>query len=87
MSKVRDVRVRVSVADGENPYKKGSHKWRLFNWALQQEEFTKIEFLAAEKQLFEEHDQVSNMTEDIRSKAWWNEFYNKHHTFVLAETE
>lgn len=85
MSKVRDVTVRVSVADNENPYKPGSHKHRLFQWALEQEEFTKIEFLAAEKQIFEEHNQVSNMTPDIRSKAWWNEFYSKHKVFVLAE--
>ena len=86
MPKVRNVRVRVSVPDNENPYKKGTHKWRLFQWALAQEEtFTKVEFLAAEKQLFEEHDQTSCMTEDIRSKAWWNEFYNKHKTFVYDE--
>lgn len=85
-TKVRNVRVRVSTPDGENPYKKGTHKWRLFQWALEQEEsFTKIEFLTAEQQLFEDHEQVSAMTSDIRGKAWWNEFYNKHKTFIYYE--
>ena len=81
MSKVRNVKVRIATHITSNPYKKGTHKWRLFEWALEQGEFTKVEFLEAEKTIFEEHDQVSQMTPDIRSKAWWNEFYNKHKSF------
>jgi len=88
MAKVRNVDVIVSPAkEGENPYKKGTHKWRLFQWALETKAFDKVEFLAAETALFDEHDLTSAMTPDVRSKAWWNEFFNKHHTFVVAPKE
>ncbi len=88
MAKVRNVAVRVSPEkEGENPYKKGTHKHRLFAWALETGEFTKLEFLTAEKQLFDAHDLTSAMTPDVRSKAWWNEFFNKHHTFVVQDVE
>lgn len=86
MSKVRNVKVRVSPpSDGENPYKKGTHKYDLFQWALEQGEFTKIEFLTAEKEIFDEKERTSAMTDEIRGKAWWNEFYNKYNVFTYAE--
>ena len=88
MAKIRNVLVVVSPAkEGENPYKKGTHKWRLFQWALDHGEFSKEQFLAAEKELFEQNDLTSAMTPDVRSKAWWNEFFNKHHTFVVSAKE
>lgn len=88
MTKIRNMHVVVSPPnEGENPYTKGTHKWRLFQWALENESFTKVEFLQAEKEIFEAHDLQSAMTPDVRSKAWWNEFLNKHHTFVPAPQE
>jgi len=88
MAKVRNVPVRVAPPkEGENPYKRGTHKFRIFQWALEQGEFTKVEFLAAETEIFESTEQESAMLPEIRSKAWWNEFYNKHHTFELNESE
>jgi len=82
--KVRNVSVRVV---GEtNPYQAGSHKRRLFGWALEHGEFTKLEFLKAEVEIFDaQEEQTSKMTPDVRGRAWWNEFYSKHKVFVTTE--
>jgi hypothetical protein len=91
MAKVRNVTVQVSAPkgskEGENPYKRGSHKQRLFAWALEQGQFTKEEFIAAEIEIFHATKQFSEMSDEVRPKAWWNEFYNKHEVFVVADTE
>ncbi len=84
MAKVRNVTVIVSPAkEGENPYKKGSHKWRLFGWALETVEFSKEEFIAKEVEIFHATKQFSEMSDEVRPKAWWNEFYNKHKVFTI----
>lgn len=71
----------------ENPYRLGTHKFDLFGWALEQEDgFSKAEFLKAENEIFASAEgRKSKMSDEVRAKAWWNEFANKHKTFVSAE--
>lgn len=83
MSKIRNPKVVVSTnPEDPNPYKKGSFKRILMDWALTKESFTRDEFLAAHAELRAEHKIESEMTIEVAGKAWWNEFYNKHETFV-----
>ena len=72
----------VNVNITTNPYRKGSFKHLLMAWALEKGEFTKEEFLAAVLTLKAEHDITSKMKDEVLSKAWWNEFYNKHEVFA-----
>ena len=76
---------QVKCVREENPYKKGSHKWRLLNWALEAKEFSRKEFFAAEKRIFVETEQLSQMTDETRTQAWWNEFFNKYRDFEMNE--
>lgn len=85
MSKAKNPKVRVSVPDNSNPYRATSTKFKLFNLALKLGEFTKEEFLAAVKQLRSEEQLQSVMSPEVWSKAWWNEFKNKHKVFVDVE--
>ena len=85
MPNVRNIKVRVSTPDGKNPYQLGSFKYRLMAWALERGEFDKVEFLAAVLELKAEHKITSRMADDVLNRAWWNEFYNKHHVFVPNE--
>lgn len=85
MAKNRNPKVMVDLGtETSNPYKKGTAKWYLMNWALETKEFTKEEFLAAHKEIFEERKIESAMTLEVCGKAWWNEFYNKHKVFVIC---
>jgi hypothetical protein len=54
-------------------------------WALEKGEFTREEFLAAVPEITTEREFKSKMTPEVQSKAWWNEFYNKHEVFQAAE--
>jgi hypothetical protein len=69
-------------SEGKNPYRQGTTKHKLFQWALDKVEFTKEEFLIAAKQMREELNLPSKMVPDVWAKAWWNEFYNKHEVFA-----
>lgn len=72
-------------SNGKNPYRQGTSKCNLMQWALDKGQFTRDEFLAAVKELRAEQKVTSKMSEDILGKAWWNEFKNKHKVFVAAE--
>jgi len=72
----------VKVSIETNPYRNGSLKYFLMKWALEKGEFTKEEFLAIVPEITQEREFKSKMTPEVQSKAWWNEFYNKHETFV-----
>lgn len=82
MPKILNPKVVVSTnPEDPNPYKKGTSKHKLMAWALEQQTFTKEQFLAAHKDMGLE----SVMTVEVAGKAWWNEFFNKHKVFVLAK--
>ena len=68
-----------------NPYRKGSFKHILMDWALTKGEFTREEFLSAVPTLRQEHEVVSKMKDEVLAKAWWNEFKNKHEVFSSKE--
>ena len=89
MSKKGNVRVEVNLGPNvtENPYRKGTFKRVLMDWALLNENFTKDEFLKAAVELKQEHGFESRMPDPMMANAWWNEFYNKHEVFVDAATE
>ena len=83
--KTKDPKVTVAAPKDDankdtNPYKKGTAKQRLFQWALDKGTFTKSEFLAAHAEMKIE----SVMSTEVAGKAWFNEFYNKHEVFVDA---
>jgi len=75
----------TSIQDGINPYRKGTFKHVLFQWSLEQKQFTREEFLKAVIALKEENGVVSKMKDEVLNKAWWNEFKNKHKVFVSVE--
>lgn len=79
MSKLNNIRVRVNV--DSNPFRSGTFKFHLFKWALEEGEFTKEEFLANCLRLKSELEVSSKMSDEVMSKAWWNEFFNKHDVF------
>jgi hypothetical protein len=82
MKKVQNVNVSVSMS--VNPYRPGSHKYRLMAWAIEKKEFSKVEFLEAENEIFVAANLLSAMVQEVRGKAWWNEFYAKHKVFTFV---
>lgn len=73
------------TASNGNPYRQGSLKYFLMQWALEQGEFTKEQFLKIVPEITIEREFKSKMTPEVQAKAWWNEFFNKHETFVSVE--
>ena len=71
----------VFVNINTNPYRKGTMKSALMDWALEKGEFTKDEFLVAVLEVKADGEFKSKMSDTILPKAWWNEFFNKHKTF------
>lgn len=73
-------------AEGENKFRFGSFKRELMAWALAQEDgFTKKEFFEALIVLKEENEVQSKMEDKVLCAAWWNEFFNKHKSFVPCD--
>ena len=60
-----------------NPFRPGTAKQLIFAWCLEQEEFTKEEFLLSLKAMLEEKKFESKMSPDTCSKAWFSELKNK----------
>lgn len=73
----------IVSSNNTNPYRQGSFKQVLMKWALEKGEFSREEFLKAVIELKAEHEVVSKMKDEVLSKAWWNEFKNKHKVFTL----
>lgn len=74
------------VLDGAaNPYRLGSAKRVLMAWAMEQESFTKDEFLAAAMELRAEGKLDSVMPPVTMARAWWNEFFSKYGVFLPCE--
>jgi hypothetical protein len=76
---LQSFKVRVEVE--QNEFRFGSIKRHLMSWAIEQVEFTKVEFLAYVVEQLESGEITSKMVPDTCSKAWWNEFYAKHKVF------
>lgn len=76
---------KVVSPDNSNPYRKGSFKQILMQWALDRGEFTKSEFLEAVLLLKNEYELTSKMSDEVLPGAWWNEFKNKHEVFAEVE--
>ena len=72
-----------------NPYRKGTAKKEIFDWALAATEenghFTKAQFIEAISAKVEAGDVESKMPPETCAKAWWNEFYNKYKVFELVK--
>ncbi len=91
----QEIRVKAVVKDRHgkimdtkvNPYRLGCAKRVLMGWALEQESFTKQEFLAAAEEMHQEGKVASVMASAVMARAWWNEFYSKYGVFVPAEEE
>lgn len=62
----------------KNPFRIDGHKFQIFQWCIEKGEFSKEEFLLAEKEIHVRDERKSKMSDEIRSKAWWNELRNKH---------
>ncbi len=77
----------VVRAEGENKFRYGSFKRELMAWALKQDTFSKKDFFEALLALKEEHEVQSKMEDKVLCSAWWNEFFNKHKTFVPVEKD
>jgi hypothetical protein len=63
-----------------NPYREGSLKQLIFQWALERKEFSKSEFKEAVVALKDQYGHKSRMADDVLGNAWWNELVNKHKT-------
>ena len=55
------------------------------NWILETKEFDRRAFFTAEKSIFVETDQYSQMSDEVRTQAWWNEFFNKYGVIEINE--
>lgn len=82
MSKI-NFTVQVNVES--NPFRKMTLKWHLFQWCLERKQFTKEEFLAMVPEMTTTLEVTSKMPPSIQSKAWWNEFLNKHKMLTIIE--
>ncbi len=95
MSMGSPIRVRAVVKDRHgkvvdttiNPYRPGSAKRVLMDWAMAQESFTKDEFLAAAEELHATGQVASVMASAVMARAWWNEFYSKYGVFIPCDED
>lgn len=84
---VKDKKQEI-VENAANPYRLGSAKRVLMEWAMEQKEgFTKDEFLQAAMELREEGKLESVMPPMTMARAWWNEFYSKYGVFIPVEEQ
>ena len=81
LNKLKNLKVRCT--ENSNPYKPGSFKHVLMDWAIEQSEFTKQEFFDALLALKAEYEVTSKMSDEVLVVAWWNEFKNKHKVFEV----
>jgi len=92
MSNLKDnVTLQVVIGEGES-YKPGTTKQQLLEMSLELQTFTKAEWLAKASELFDTGNVAYSRIQEKRGnigwgKAWFNEFYNKHKIFKIAELD
>jgi hypothetical protein len=90
--KLKDnVTLQVVMAEGEG-YRVGTTKSRLLTMSKEAGTFTKLEWLAKASELYDNGEiaesAIANRSGTIGwAKAWFNEFYNKHHIFQPVDSE
>jgi len=92
MSKLKDnVTLSVVIGEGES-YKKGTTKQQLLEMSLELGTFTKAEWLTKAAELYDSGVVAHSLIKEKSGttgwgKAWFNEFYNKHKIFQIAELD